>query len=143
MAEDTVRRAMVELATKLDTMAQELRKKPEERLVGVEPAVALEKAHLAAQAVSRLAPKDEAYVIETLIPFLVGKTLAQDVEKGASLEDALADWEKSVRPITDLTQKLSADHAANRTMSYGNGFTPEALTAARFDPINRVYSWPQ
>ncbi|MGV0877593.1 NAD(P)/FAD-dependent oxidoreductase [Martelella sp. FLE1502] len=70
-------------------------------------------------------------------------TLAQDVEKGASLEDALADWEKSVRPITDLTQKLSADHAANRTMSYGNGFTPEALTAARFDPINRVYSWPQ
>ena len=55
MAEDTVRRAMVELATKLDTMAQELRKKPEERLVGVEPAVALEKAHLAAQAVSQQA----------------------------------------------------------------------------------------
>jgi len=55
MAEDTVRRAMVELATKLDMMAQELRKKPEERLVGVEPAVALEKAHLAAQAVSQQA----------------------------------------------------------------------------------------
>ena len=55
MAEDTVRRAMVELATKLDTMAQELRKKPEERLVGVEPAVALEKAHLAAQAMSQQA----------------------------------------------------------------------------------------
>ena len=35
---------------------------------------------LAAQAVSRLAPKDEAYVIETLIPFLVGKTLAQDLK---------------------------------------------------------------
>ena len=55
MAKDTVQRAMVELGTKLDSMAQELRKKPEERLVGVEPAVALEKAHLAAQAVSQQA----------------------------------------------------------------------------------------
>ncbi|MEL7343636.1 MAG: NAD(P)/FAD-dependent oxidoreductase [Pseudomonadota bacterium] len=70
-------------------------------------------------------------------------TMAQDVEKTASLGDALADWEQAVRPITDLTQKLSADHAANRTMSYGNGFTPEALTAACFDPIKRVASWPQ
>ena len=55
MAKDTVQRAMVELGTKLDSMAQELRKKPEDRLVGVEPAVALEKAHLAAQAVSQQA----------------------------------------------------------------------------------------
>lgn len=55
MAKEPVQRAMVELATKLDSMSQELRKKPEERLVGVEPAVALEKAHLAAQAVSQQA----------------------------------------------------------------------------------------
>ena len=40
VAEDTVRRAMVELATKLDTMAQELQE-ARGALVGVEPAVAL------------------------------------------------------------------------------------------------------
>ena len=55
MVKDTVQRAMVELGIKFVTMAQDLRKKPEERLVGVEPAVALEKVHLAAQAVSQQA----------------------------------------------------------------------------------------
>ena len=35
---------------------------------------------LASQAVSRLAPLDEPYVLETLIPFLVGKTLSQDLK---------------------------------------------------------------
>jgi 2-methyl-3-hydroxypyridine 5-carboxylic acid dioxygenase len=70
-------------------------------------------------------------------------TLAQDVEKTASVEEAVVAWEKAVRPITDRTQAMSREHADKRTMSRGNGFTPEALEAARFDPINRVYSWPQ
>ena len=55
MTKDTVQRAMVEMGIKFVTMAQDLRKKPEERLVGVEPAVALEKVHLAAQALSQQA----------------------------------------------------------------------------------------
>ena len=50
MAKDTVQRVMVELGIKLVTMAQDLRKKPEAR-IEFEPALALEKVHLAAQAV--------------------------------------------------------------------------------------------
>lgn len=70
-------------------------------------------------------------------------TLAQDVEKGASVEDALVDWEKGIRGITDRTQHISKEYAANRSLSKGNMFTVDALEAARFDPIKRVYSWPQ
>lgn len=70
-------------------------------------------------------------------------SLAQDVEADGSVEDALVAWEKRIRPITDRTQQISADYAANRSLSKGNMFTPEALEAARYDPINRVYSWPQ
>lgn len=70
-------------------------------------------------------------------------SLAQDVEADGSVEDALTAWEKRVRPITDRTQAISADYAANRSLSKGNMFTPAALEAARYDPIRRVYSWPQ
>jgi 2-methyl-3-hydroxypyridine 5-carboxylic acid dioxygenase len=70
-------------------------------------------------------------------------TLAQDVEKGASVDDALVDWEKGIRGITDRTQHISKEYAANRSLSKGNMFTVDALEAARFDPIKRVYSWPQ
>jgi 2-methyl-3-hydroxypyridine 5-carboxylic acid dioxygenase len=65
------------------------------------------------------------------------------VEANTSVEDALIAWEKRIRPITDRAQAISADYAANRSLSKGNMFTPEALEAARYDPINRVYSWPQ
>jgi 2-methyl-3-hydroxypyridine 5-carboxylic acid dioxygenase len=70
-------------------------------------------------------------------------SLSQDVEADTSVEDALVAWEKRIRPITDRTQQISADYAANRSLSKGNMFTPEALEAARYDPLNRVYSWPQ
>lgn len=70
-------------------------------------------------------------------------SLAQDVAAEGTVEDALLSWEKRIRPITDRTQAISADYAANRSLSKGNMFTPEALEAARYDPINRVYSWPQ
>lgn len=70
-------------------------------------------------------------------------TLAQDVEKGASVTEALPEWEKTIRPITDRTQKMSGDFAASRGMSKGNQFTETVLESHRFDPIRRVYSWPQ
>ena len=70
-------------------------------------------------------------------------SLSQDVETGGSVADALVEWEKRIRPITDRCQALSADYAANRSLSKGNMFTPAALEAARYDPIRRIYSWPQ
>lgn len=70
-------------------------------------------------------------------------SLSQDLEEGASVEDALVAWETRIRPITDRCQALSGDYAANRSLSKGNMFTPAALEAARYDPLRRVYSWPQ
>ncbi|MEQ8479773.1 MAG: NAD(P)/FAD-dependent oxidoreductase [Hoeflea sp.] len=70
-------------------------------------------------------------------------SLAQDLAESSSVEDALGSWEKRIRPITDHTQYLSGEYAANRSLSKGNMFTNEALQAARYDPIKRVYSWPQ
>jgi len=70
-------------------------------------------------------------------------SLAQDLAENSSVEDALVAWEKRIRPITDHTQYLSGEYAANRSLSKGNMFTNEALQAARYDPIKRVYSWPQ
>lgn len=70
-------------------------------------------------------------------------SLAQDLAENSSVEDALVSWEKRIRPITDHTQYLSGEYAANRSLSKGNMFTNEALEAARYDPIKRVYSWPQ
>jgi 2-methyl-3-hydroxypyridine 5-carboxylic acid dioxygenase len=70
-------------------------------------------------------------------------SLSQDLEEGSSVEDALVGWEKRIRPITDRCQALSGDYAANRSLSKGNMFTPAALEAARYDPLRRVYSWPQ
>lgn len=70
-------------------------------------------------------------------------SLSQDLAENSSVEDALASWEKRIRPITDRCQALSGEYAANRSLSKGNMFTPAALEAARYDPIRRVYSWPQ
>lgn len=70
-------------------------------------------------------------------------SLSQDLAEQSSVEDALASWEKRIRPITDRCQALSGEYAANRSLSKGNMFTPAALEAARYDPIRRVYSWPQ
>jgi 2-methyl-3-hydroxypyridine 5-carboxylic acid dioxygenase len=70
-------------------------------------------------------------------------SLSQDLEVASSVEDALVAWERRIRPITDRTQALSGQYAANRSLSRGNMFTPAALEAARYDPLRRVYSWPQ
>lgn len=70
-------------------------------------------------------------------------SLAQDVEATSSVEDALDAWEKRIRPITDRCQAISGQYAANRSLSKGNMFTPEALEAACYDPLRRIPSWPQ
>ncbi|KFB09002.1 FAD-dependent oxidoreductase [Nitratireductor basaltis] len=70
-------------------------------------------------------------------------SLSQDLAEQNSVEDALSSWENRIRPITDRCQALSGEYAANRSLSRGNMFTPAALEAARYDPIRRVYSWPQ
>lgn len=70
-------------------------------------------------------------------------SLSQDVEEHSSVEDALASWQARIRPITDRCQATSGEYAANRSLSKGNMFTPAALEAARYDPLRRVFSWPQ
>ncbi|WP_306024954.1 FAD-dependent oxidoreductase [Oceaniradius stylonematis] len=70
-------------------------------------------------------------------------SLSQDLERGSSVEDSLAAWEKRVRPITDRCQALSGEYAANRSLSKGNMFTPAALESASYDPLRGVFSWPQ
>ncbi len=70
-------------------------------------------------------------------------SLSQDLEEGSAVEDALIAWERRIRPITDRCQDLSAQYAANRSLSNGNMFTPAALESARYDPLRRVFSWPQ
>jgi len=72
-----------------------------------------------------------------------GFSLSQDLAEHASVEDALVAWEKRIRPMTDHTQALSGEYAKNRSLSKGNMFTPDALMAARYDPLRRVMSWPQ
>jgi len=70
-------------------------------------------------------------------------SLSQNLAETSSVEDALVAWEKRIRPITDRCQALSGQYAANRSLSKGNMFTPAALEAARYDPLRRIYSWPQ
>ncbi len=70
-------------------------------------------------------------------------SISQDVEEHASIEDALAAWQKRIRPITDRCQATSGEYAANRSLSKGNMFTPAALESARYDPLRRLFSWPQ
>lgn len=72
-----------------------------------------------------------------------GFSLSQDVQEHSSVEDALQAWEKRIRPITDRCQALSGEYAANRSLSKGNMFTSAALESARYDPLRRVFSWPQ
>lgn len=72
-----------------------------------------------------------------------GFSLSQDLAEHSTVEDALVSWEKRIRPITDRCQALSGEYAANRSLSKGNMFTPAALESARYDPLRRVFSWPQ
>lgn len=53
-----------------------------------------------------------------------------------SLSDALVEWEKSERGITDRCQSRSAYFAETRSMSKGNQFTEEMLETAIYDPTS-------
>ena len=70
-------------------------------------------------------------------------SLSQELEEHDSIEDALPAWETRIRPITDRCQKIAGEYVANRSLSKGNMFTPAALEAARYDPLRRLFSWPQ
>ena len=72
-----------------------------------------------------------------------GFSLSQDLEEHDSVEDALSAWETRIRPITDRCQKIAGEYVANRSLSKGNMFTPAALESARYDPLRRLFSWPQ
>ncbi|NJC63056.1 FAD-dependent monooxygenase [Planosporangium flavigriseum] len=60
--------------------------------------------------------------------------LAAAVEGTNDVENALQEWEKKERPITDRCQEKSAFYAETRGMSKGNQFTPTVLEAARHRP---------
>ena len=60
-------------------------------------------------------------------------SLAASVSQGGELEDALVEWERRERPITDRCQERSGWFAATRSMSKGNQFTSEILETARYD----------
>jgi 2-methyl-3-hydroxypyridine 5-carboxylic acid dioxygenase len=68
-------------------------------------------------------------------------SLAMELDDIADVGEALPAWERRIRPITDRCQAISGEYAANRSLSKGNMFTPQALEAARYDPTRRVYSW--
>jgi 2-methyl-3-hydroxypyridine 5-carboxylic acid dioxygenase len=60
---------------------------------------------------------------------------ATEAERGG-IAEALHEWQRWERPITDRCQKRSADFAATRGMAQGNQFTLEALETALYDPTN-------
>jgi 2-methyl-3-hydroxypyridine 5-carboxylic acid dioxygenase len=68
-------------------------------------------------------------------------TLAMELDEIADVEAAAVSWEKRMRALTDRCQEVSAEYAANRSLSKGNMFDGRALEAARYDPTRRVFSW--
>jgi 2-methyl-3-hydroxypyridine 5-carboxylic acid dioxygenase len=68
-------------------------------------------------------------------------SLAMELDEIADVETAATSWEKRMRGLTDRCQAVSAEYAANRSLSKGNMFDSRALEAARYDPTRRVFSW--
>jgi 2-polyprenyl-6-methoxyphenol hydroxylase-like FAD-dependent oxidoreductase len=60
--------------------------------------------------------------------------LAVAVEGRGDIEDALEEWEASVRPLTEHTQNLSALIAKERKTSQGGFWDADALRAANHVP---------
>ncbi len=54
----------------------------------------------------------------------------------AGLADALVEWERLERPITDRTQDRSQWYADTRTMAQGNQFVGESVEAALYNPTD-------
>lgn len=68
-------------------------------------------------------------------------SLAMELDEIADVEAAVVSWERRMRGLTDRCQAMSAEYAANRSLSKGNMFDSRALEAARYDPTRRVFSW--
>ncbi|WP_433508906.1 FAD-dependent oxidoreductase [Nonomuraea sp. CA-143628] len=58
--------------------------------------------------------------------------LAHALDLYDDLGQALAEWERRERPMTDDAQARSAFMAETRTLAKGNGFTPQLLETANF-----------
>lgn len=65
-------------------------------------------------------------------------TLADAATRAADgeIEDALVEWERLERAITDRCQKRSADYAATRGMSKGHQLQGDNLETAKYDPTD-------
>jgi 2-polyprenyl-6-methoxyphenol hydroxylase-like FAD-dependent oxidoreductase len=61
-------------------------------------------------------------------------SLAVAVDSAASIEDALAAWERRERPLTEFTQKCSAEVARARINAKGRIWSDTSLRPARFIP---------
>ncbi len=62
----------------------------------------------------------------------VAATAAADGE----LPDALKEWERLERPVTDRTQDKSQWYADTREMAKGNQFTGDSVEAALYNPTD-------
>ncbi|GAA0975742.1 NAD(P)/FAD-dependent oxidoreductase [Acrocarpospora macrocephala] len=58
--------------------------------------------------------------------------LAHALDQYDDIGQALAEWERRERPMTDGAQSRSGYMAETRTLARGNGFTPELLETANF-----------
>ena len=60
--------------------------------------------------------------------------LGAALKSAPSLEEALRQWERTERPVTDHTQNFAADLAKTRKLIDGHAWGPDALRAARHIP---------
>lgn len=62
--------------------------------------------------------------------------LGRIVGRSASMDEALATWERRTRPVTDACQVLSERYQSSRAMSRGNQFGAEVMQTANTDPVS-------
>ena len=65
------------------------------------------------------------------------------LEECATVEEALALWERRERPLTDHTQRRAAEIAASRVLASGMSWDDEGLRAARHIPTGAMRASPQ
>ncbi|WP_375400084.1 FAD-dependent oxidoreductase [uncultured Amnibacterium sp.] len=66
-------------------------------------------------------------------------TVAQAASESdiADIPEALGEWERLERPLTDRCQSRSQDYANTRGMAYGNQFTGDVNETTLYDPTHR------
>lgn len=72
--------------------------------------------------------------------------LALTLTDGHEQREALEEWERRQRPVTDAAQRISGEMAASRNMAKGGGFSPEVMEIAGYRspsiPIERERRFP-